>query len=58
MSADTSWSMRRSCMTETDCEGPPRWGSTPAGSEILEYLCTYVVINREAGASCDRQFRR
>jgi hypothetical protein len=41
MSPDTSWSMRRSCMmtTEADCARPPRWGSSPPGSETLEYLC-------------------
>jgi hypothetical protein len=37
MSPDTSWSKRRSCMTEADCARPPRWGSSPPGSETLEY---------------------
>ena len=39
MSPDTSWSTRRSCMTEADCARPPRGGSSPPGSETLEYLC-------------------
>ena len=39
MSPDTSWRKRRSCMTEADCARPPRGGSSPPGSEILEYLC-------------------
>src|SRR5260370_440056 len=39
MSPDTSWRKRRSCMTtEADCARPPRWGSSPPGSETLEYV--------------------
>jgi hypothetical protein len=42
MSPDTFWRKRRSCMTEADCARPPRWGSSPPGSETLESLCLGV----------------
>lgn len=34
MSPDTSWSKRRSCMTEADCARPPRRGSSPLGVRL------------------------
>ena len=44
MSPDTSWSMRRSCTTtEADCARPPRWGSSPPGSETLRLWSTCVL---------------
>jgi len=44
MSPDTSWSTRRSCMTEADCAGPPRWGSSPPLGLRLWSTCVLVTV--------------